>query len=115
MLEAVDGHCHRRRTRRRVSAVEYPGEPHSRRSPRQARPARPPPSGGFKYHRNDVCRLYQGLKMSSHRPTAICCQDGHHGEEFAAVYVLDVELYHNLVHVKCYGISLFAALHKADI
>ena len=69
MLEAVDGHCPRRRTRHRVSAVEYPGEPHSRRSPRRARPARPPPSGGSNVTESTSAD-YEGLKESSHRPIA---------------------------------------------
>ena len=57
MLEAVDGHCPRRRTRHRVSADEYPGEPHSRRSPRRGR-ALP-------------ARRLQGVQMSQNRRVLI--------------------------------------------
>ena len=75
MLEAVDGHCHRRRTRHRASTVKCPGEPHSRRSPRRARPARPPPSGGSNVTES-TCADYEGLKESSYRPTATAVKMG---------------------------------------
>ena len=31
------------------------------------------------------------------------------------MYVWDVGIYHNLVHLKCYEIGFFAASHKVDI
>ena len=56
-------------------AIECPGEPRSRRSPRGAPPARPPPSGGSDVAET-TCVDYEGLKEPGHRPTVTAVKIG---------------------------------------